>query len=325
MSNTESAKKQVHTKSIIIVSAAIIVFVLLFLPICVVADLDFAYDAVYAVSPVIAQKLKPVRKSCEDNGIELKFISSSVNEEGPEIYVSLKDLTGDRIDDTVDLFDSYSVNCPFPAGNSCRFVEFDAVNREALFLISVRQQDKQDIIGDKITFSMNRLLSHKRMFAGEIVQVDLAAVSLNSPALQKDVQIRGYSAPSAWTIDVSSFGVMAPMPEMSFSPIQGAEITAAGYVDGLLHIQVHYDDILAYDNHGDVYLTDTDGRVIDAVYSISFWDETHEGSYQEYMFDIPSDSLSDYKLAGYFVTCDTQISGDWSITFPLESASQPVF
>ena len=105
---------------------------------------------------------------------------------------------------------------------------------------------------------------------------------------------------------------------MSFSPVQGAEITAAGYVDGLLHIQVHYDDILAYDNHGDVYLTDTDGKVIDALYSLSFWDESHEGSYQEYIFDIPSDSLSDYKLAGYFVTCDTLIRGDWQITFPLE-------
>ena len=314
----ESRKKQVHTKSIIIALAAIVLCVLLFLPVCVIADLDFAYDALYAVSPEIAQKLKPLREECEDNGIKLKFISSSVNEKGIEIFVSLEDLEEDMIDDTVDLFDSYSVNCPFPASNSCRFVEFDPENREALFLISVRQQDKQDIIGDKITFSMNRLLSHKRMFAGEIVQVDLAAVSQNSPALQKDVQIRGYSAPSAGIMDVSSFGVLEPMPEMSFSPVQGAEITAAGYVDGLLHIQVHYDDILEYDNHGDVYLTNADGAEINAVYSISFWDESHEGSYQEYLFDITAEELPAYKLTGYFVTCDTLINGNWQITFPLE-------
>ena len=153
----ESRKKQVHTKSIIIALAAIVLCVLLFLPVCVIADLDFAYDALYAVSPEIAQKLKPLREECEDNGIKLKFISSSVNEKGIEIFVSLEDLEEDRIDDTVDLFDSYSVNCPFPASNSCRFVEFDPENREALFLISIRQQDDQVITGDKITISMNRL------------------------------------------------------------------------------------------------------------------------------------------------------------------------
>ena len=317
--NRGSARTSCRRTAKGIAAAAVILCILLFLPVCVLADMDFAYDALYAVSPEIAQKLKPLREECEDNGIRLKFISSSVNEEGLEIYVSLKDLAGDRIDDTVDLFDSYSVNCPFPASNSCRFVEFDAESREALFLISVSQQDKQDIIGDKITFSMNRLLSHKRMFAGEIVQVDLAAVSQKSPALQKDdPQIRGYSAPSAGIMDVSSFGVLAPMPEMSFSPVQGAEITAAGYVDGLLHIQVHYDDILAYDNHGDVYLTDTNGTEFDAVYSLSFWDESHEGSYQEYFFDVPAEDLPAYKLAGYFVTCDTLINGNWQITFPLD-------
>ncbi|MCR4607380.1 MAG: hypothetical protein K5771_06620 [Oscillospiraceae bacterium] len=315
----ESRKKQVHTKSIIIALAAIVLCVLLFLSVCVIADLDFAYDALYAVSPEIAQKLKPLREECEDNGIKLKFISSSVNEKGIEIFVSLEDLEEDRIDDTVDLFDSYSVNCPFPASNSCRFVEFDPENREALFLISIRQQDDQVITGDKITISMNRLLSHKRVFKGQIPQIDLVSVCQKSPALQKDdPQIRGYSAPSEWTFDASSFGVLAQMPEMSFSPAQGAEITAAGYVDGLLHIQVHYDDILAYDNHGDVYLTDTDGAEINAVYSISFWDESHEGSYQEYLFDITAEELPAYKLTGYFVTCDTLINGNWQITFPLK-------
>lgn len=37
------------------------------------------------------------------------------------------------------------------------------------------------------------------------------------------------------------------------SPIAGVDITAMGYVDGKLHIQVKYEDSLETDNHGYIY------------------------------------------------------------------------
>lgn len=44
---------------------------------------------------------------------------------------------------------------------------------------------------------------------------------------------------------------------------KGVTVTAYGFIDGKLHIQVYYDDILHTDNHGFVWLQDKDGTVID--------------------------------------------------------------
>ena len=43
---------------------------------------------------------------------------------------------------------------------------------------------------------------------------------------------------------------------------------------------------------------------------------------QAYVYDLSDVDLTQYKVYGYFVTSDTHIEGNWSVTFPLESISQ---
>ena len=45
-------------------------------------------------------------------------------------------------------------------------------------------------------------------------------------------------------------------------------------------------------------------------------------AYVEYVYDLSDVDLTQYKVYGYFVTSDTHIEGNWSVTFPLESISQ---
>ena len=47
-------------------------------PVLAAADNKYAYEVLYAISPAIAQKLKPVNVSCEDNGIRMKVMAVDV-------------------------------------------------------------------------------------------------------------------------------------------------------------------------------------------------------------------------------------------------------
>ena len=89
-----------------------------------------------------------------------------------------------------------------------------------------------------------------------------------------------------------------------------------GYVDGLLHIQVLYENILETDNHGQLWL-ESGAERIECLGTLSFFGENGSDSFEEYVFDVSPAQLADCTLYGSFVTADTLIEGNWEITFPL--------
>ena len=46
-------------------------------PVLAAADNKIAYELLYMISPSAAQKLKPVRISCEDNGIKMEVAAAN--------------------------------------------------------------------------------------------------------------------------------------------------------------------------------------------------------------------------------------------------------
>ena len=98
-------------------------------------------------------------------------------------------------------------------------------------------------------------------------------------------------------------------------------LTAIGYVDGYLHVQVCYKDILKTDNHGTIALTyKKTGETVSADGSVAFFDDAGENSYEDYIFtEIPAETLDEYDLYGEFITSSGAIEGNWSVTFPLEN------
>lgn len=300
-------------------AAVLILCMLLTVPVLAFAGVDPAfYEMLYSISPAIAQTLKPVQMSCENNGIRMEVISANVQGDRADIYISMQDLTGDRINGTMDLFDSYHINRPFDSSATCQLVGYDAEQKAATFLISITQWDKKDISGDKITFSVREFLSGKQTFEVLLSQLNLTSAT-QSPDTQANIDIRGWSQPDGVRIDVESIPILTRQNDLLFSPVPGVQVTAIGYIDGKLHIQTHYDNILDTDNHGYVYLQNADGEVIHPSVSISFWDETHSGSYDEGIFDVPVEELSKYQVFGKFWTGGKLTKGSWQVTFPLES------
>lgn len=278
------------------------------------ADPD-GYALLYSISPAAAQFFKPVNRSDEDNGIRLTVDSVYLHSDTVEIYVSLQDMTGDRLDETTDLFDSYRINRGFDCSATCSLAGYDAQTRTARFLISITSFDGQDIEGDKLTFSLNRLLTGKTETEGAVTGLDLAAVQAE-PATQQ-VTRRGGSgiAAEAGGSGAETRTALVPTGTLA-APAPGVAITAMGYVDGLLHIQVLYENILETDNHGQLWL-ENGAEKLECLGSLSFFAENGSDSYEDYYFDVTPAQLANCTLYGSFVTADTLIEGNWEITFPL--------
>ena len=274
------------------------------------------YQTLYFFSPQIAQALKPVQMFCEDQGIRMEVLSASISENEADIYISMQDLTADRIDNTIDLFDSYSINRPFSCSVTCNRVDYQAATRTATFLIHFSQFDGQKIEGNKITFTVSCFLSKKQTYQNTL-PIDLSTANLE-PKTQTEVEIRGYS----WSEEkeMPNYNCyLIPSQEEIYIPTPGVSITAIGFLEQKLRIQVYYENIHETDNHGFVTLINSEGNQISCESSVSFWDSNRSGSYEEYIFAISPDEISNYTLYGEFRTSGLLTKGNWQITFPLKS------
>ena len=275
------------------------------------------YELLYAVTPATAQFFKPVQRSCEDNGIRMEVTAAYIHENTAEIYLSMQDLTGTNFDETVDLFDSYRLHTPFDCTGHCRLASYDPDTRTATFLVALEQWDRQSIEGEKLTFSVRKLLSGKKSWGGIL---DGVALNDHLTSAVQTVQPRGLSGNLFGSDGGKEVTVLKPAGEIA-APVDGVALTGIGYADGRLHVQVYYADILKTDNHGSISLVDREtGEQIDCDGSAAFFDSKRAGSYEDYIFTgIEADALGTYALYGTFVTSAGPVEGNWSVTFPLEN------
>lgn len=287
------------------------------------ASMPAFYNMLYTVSPATAQFFKPVQLSCEDNGIRMEVSAAYIHDNIAEIYISVQDLEGTKFDETIDLFDSYQINTPFDCSAHCILSGYDPDTHTAEFLITIEQWDEQDITGDKLTFSLRKILSNKKTYKGIINDVTLSDIQLNSTT--QKVYPRGIGGSEFIEEYEDNPGqdlltVLKPSDSIC-SPVDEVTLTAIGYIDGYLHVQVCYKDILKTDNHGTIALTyKKTGDTVSADGSVAFFDDAGENSYEDYIFtEIPAETLDEYDLYGEFITSSGAIEGNWSVTFPLEN------
>lgn len=109
--------------------------------------------------------------------------------------------------------------------------------------------------------------------------------------------------------------------ESLYSPMENMDISAAGYMDGMLHIQLRMKESLTLDPHGFVYLMNEKGERIDSYCAVYFAEHTESNDlrvdYDEMMFKIPKEALEEYRLYGSFYTAGRNVKGDWRVTFSL--------
>ena len=288
------------------------------------------YQLMYQVSPELAQFFKPVQMEDEYQGIRMEVVSVYIHENEAQIYVTLQDLEGDRIDASTDLYDSYRINTPFSSVGSCSRIDYDPETKKATFLITISQVEGQNIEGEKITFSVREFISHKEKNEDLLIPISLAeaeeqpdtmAAVLRGLGITEGFQVTYKSKEGYEDLQNHTTRVLVPQPDNGVIPLDGIEFTGMGYVNCMLHIQYAVPDLLLNDNHGYFFLVDESGLERRYDCAMSFWGQdevTSHISYEDCVFDLSPEELAGYTLHGYFVTTGFRMDGDWSVTFPLE-------
>lgn len=302
-----------------ILAAAVLVVALLGAMPVLASEVPNIYELMYLVSPEMAQRFHPVQERCEDQGIAMEVVSTSIHDNVAEIYVTMQDLTGDRIDGTTDLFDSYDIHRPYDSAATCGLVGYEEETKTATFLITIEEWDNEKMVGSNITFSVREFLSHKTKLEDVPVEADLRQAEASPRTIQ--VEETGFSG-SEETLQAllqqSRFAVLEPVSPIC-TPAEHLYLTGMGYIDGKLHLQLKMEEKPTLDPHGYFYLVDEAGERLGYSYSISFMREENgeQIDYQEFVFDLPQEELSRYQIYGYFCTSGMLTQGNWQVTFPL--------
>lgn len=317
--NITNANKVIGFKKPFAVAAVIIVIVIAMFSLPVVAvQIDPLYNIMYHFSPGFAQFYIPIIESSISNDVKMDVLACYVHEDTIEIYLTMQDLTGERFAGSVDLYDSYSINTPCDSSANCRQISYDDKTKTAGFLITVSQWNDEDIVGDKITFTVKEIISDFKEYSLN-VPMDLSSVT-SAPKTQ-EVYINGGSMLEY----KDCTDVLVPNTPYEEFKVEGVDLTGIGYIDGKLHIQYGVKDVLKYDNHGSFYLVDTINDKVKPIYSeddIYFWDRDNNIRYHESVFDISPKVLENYKLFCQFYTTGENIKGNWKVTFQVENKGE---
>lgn len=279
------------------------------------ATVEPVYQALYLVSPAAAQFFQPVRRSCTANGVTMEVEAVQVEGSAARAYITL---SGDAVDETCDLFDSWRFRLPFDQTGHCERVGYDAASRTATFLCTTETLSGKPIpTGGKMTFSVDCFLSGKE--AAENLAVDLA---LGDYAAEAETVPAG--APGdAYACTGGSGDVPMLRPGSSIAaPSAGLSITAMGYADGLFHVQVCRGNATQLDNHCRLWLEDGAGNQVEPLSHAGFttdWDTSSRLDYDEFVFGISPEDLDSCTLRGDFYTAASRTDGGWRVTFPLEN------
>lgn len=323
--NKEKKGSRRYNLKFAVIAAVICLCILFGIP-SIAANTPIAYDMLFTIAPKTAQFFKAVNMSCTDNGIEMRVIATHIYDNTAEIYIEMRDLEGDRIDETTDLFDSYDINRPFDGYGHCETVSYDEDRKAVTFLISVTETEVKKIRGKKMTFSVDRFLSHKNKTKMILNEIDFNNIERN-PKMKKNAEIVGLSGKYMKEYEKYNFRGTEQISVLDtknplLSPVEGIDIMGIGYTDNRLHIQTRHQNVHQTDNHAFIQLTDRNGIEADCESSLTFWDSERKDHYYEYIYDIDYNELGNYTLSGEFTTCGTLTEGKWRVTFPLEASEE---
>ena len=306
------AHKNIHIKKHTLrpfdIAAAAMLCIAAPLPFGVAAGSETAYQALYTIAPPVAQTFKPVQRSCTDQGIRIEVISADISDGKASFCLSVQDMEADRIDETIDLYDSYFIHMPFDSVGHCSFSEFDPETKTAYFVVHIERMDGKAIKSGKTTFSVSQLLTHKKKTERYIDEIGLGDLPEISDTFHPD-NINGWS--DMESDEAHSTNCIKPSDTPLFYAADSAAVTGYGLVDGKLHIQMKYENRHETDNHGFISLMDSNGEQ-------TYCRGVHFGEYEEYIFDVSPEELPQYRLFGEFVTAPPCINGNWSVTFKFE-------
>ncbi|MCT4593843.1 MAG: DUF4179 domain-containing protein [Anaeromicrobium sp.] len=275
-------------------------------------------DFIYRINPNIALIFQPICISSEDQGIEMKVIGAINDDEMAIIYVSMRDLIGDRIDETLDLYDF-----SFTGANmyNSQIGNYDKDNKTAI--MRIQGNGGKEINGKKVSFSIESFISKKKIFDGIDGKINLSQIEKAKETQLIQAGGGGGKLYNDLLVNGKVRVLQTDKINISIPKIDFMSISNIGYVDDLLHIQTRWTKS-GIDDHGYFYFVNEMGEKIygDVTNYYFKGDENSKkksGYYIEYVFNVKNIDLNKAKLKGYFVTDNNYTQGNWKTTFKIQS------
>ncbi len=294
-------KKKRINKKIIISLVAVLIILFAFGITAAAKEFNYNLDWVlYDAFSHIAESLKPVNLSCEDNGIRMEVISAKKEGQKAHIYISMQDLEGDRIDETIDLYDSFFIRLPSGYSGNCTKIGFDEETQKATFLISIDRNNGLNIPLNKVSFSVGCFLSGRIEPEGFADEIDLSKAEIDAEyetETNKHLKLINPFEPDSLSGKIYRI-LESPLyvysmkhddfiadfyknnykyeyweesekylvsSETFYTSETGAEFVAMGFIDDKLHIKVYYGNRHYNDNIGFLTVYDKNGNEINSL------------------------------------------------------------
>ncbi|WP_152395331.1 DUF4179 domain-containing protein [Paenibacillus guangzhouensis] len=277
-------------------------------------------DLVQMIDPALARFLQPIELVSEDKGIQMEVVAAMSDGETAIVYITLQDLTGDRVDRTVDLY-NYSID----DANifSHELVDYNEKTKKAT--IRMIANGGHQLNGKKVTIRISSFLSGKDDYGQIATDIKLTDVVHETPKTMKldmsNIPGGGGELYSEFekrgTVDI----LKVDEKTVALPPIDFAQISNIGFVQGRLHIQLKWKESI--DDHGSLYLLNANGDRIDP--SNLYFGVDEQGNigygrqYIEYIFDVNPSQISNYSLHGSFIRNKKYTEGKWAVTFQIEA------
>lgn len=289
------------------------------------ANIPVLYQALYDISPTITQALMPVNESCESNGVKMEVVSAAIDGDTAGVYLTLTDTSGDLFGELAPAFsEGWTLNSPSSdLGYMHTLLSYDAATHTATFYLELTNLDGQAFSDGKYTFTLPALLIGRDSQLDVAFPLDLSAVPLDPPTEQQlcySVAASGDGTPEAQqTISSGTYEFLQPQDALWQSADGIFSLAAAGYRDGRLHLLLSALDRKRCENQASLFLSDADGAPVEPNFVATYFSpDGTDCAFEEWVFPIAYDQLSQSSLTGWLRTSGGQIHGDWRVTFRLE-------
>lgn len=282
------------------------------------AGSERAYDLLYRAAPAVAQRLKPVKTSCEDSGIRLEAVSVRRGSGQAEIELRMTDLEGGRLNGrVVPVGDGTGiVHTGFDSWSGCGAPQDapDGGDDEAAATVLILMPDGSNVPEEKVTITATRLMTAEEQGSFD-TGVDVASL-FRKTAVKNAGEVGKYvwdpaGAPTDGTVGADESG-------MIFDTGRGAAVISSCVYDSRLQIKIRCDDFVHTRNRGSVRFENADGECIFADQTITFDDARLGCRYDELIFDVTPEQLEGYTMRFDTVTRQTVAEGFWRITVPIK-------
>ncbi|WP_265459291.1 hypothetical protein [Enterococcus sp. HY326] len=258
-------------------------------------------------------------ETVSDQGLELRALASFRDTNSTHFLAELTDLTGDRLSGDMILND-WQMN----GGGNAQVIDYNPDTKTATIL--VHSIDTFDGGANNYAFALNSF-SSRQVENNEVVEVDLSQYLTKDATWTKDSERSGFGGgmipelEKKYGFTLEELGAEMLLPEEKTAVIseeKQVSLSNIAYKDDLLHLQIKEPNTVQRQYTFVSFVNKTTGKEIKEIASFGIDygthnNETGRGDYEELVFDLPQDELSQYDLKLESLDYEVYQTGDWAI------------